>query len=190
MVMFVLMTLLTLVVVGFGLRLPMLGEISLEYVGGGILLFWFCIGSLLPFLVQSLTVMTLLVWPLTLLFGLLGAFQRGVALWTLGMLLCFRVLFIFGILIGLVFFLLPLLLRMSVSGRTLLGFWSCWLLFWVLFIGPLLLLTWDLEVFPMFSFLSFMRFGLVRGFSLRRQFLVVTRSKLGVFLLGVVLLCL
>ena len=42
-----------------------------------------------------------------------------------------------------------------------------------LFIGPLLVMTWDLEVFPMLSFLSFMSFGLVRDFSLRRQFLVV-----------------
>ena len=45
----------------FGLRLLMLGEIFLEYVGGGILLFWFYIGSLLLFLVLSLIVMTLLV---------------------------------------------------------------------------------------------------------------------------------
>ena len=38
-------------------------NLSLEYVGGGILLFWFCIVSLLPLLVQSSTVMTLQVWP-------------------------------------------------------------------------------------------------------------------------------
>ena len=49
MVILVLMRLLTLVVVGFGLMLLMLGGIFLVYVGCGILLFWFCIGSLLPF---------------------------------------------------------------------------------------------------------------------------------------------
>ena len=48
---FVLMRLLTLVVVGSGLILLMLGGIFLGFVGGGILLFWFCIGSLLPSLV-------------------------------------------------------------------------------------------------------------------------------------------
>ena len=61
----------------------------------------------------------------------------------------------FGILIGLVFLLLQLLLRMFVFGRTLLGFWSNWLPSWVLFIGPLLVLTWDLGVFPMLSFFFF-----------------------------------
>ena len=54
-----------------------------------------------------------------------------------GMLLCFLVLSILGILVGLVFFLLPLFLVMYVSGRILLGFWSSWLLSWVLFNGPL-----------------------------------------------------
>ena len=43
----------------------------------------------------------------------------------------------------------------------------------VLFIGPLLIMTWVLVVFPMLIFLFFMSFGLVRGFSLRRLFLVV-----------------
>ena len=92
-------------------------------------------------------VMPLPVWPLILLFGLLGAFLRGAVLLILfGMLLWFQVLFIFGILVVLVFLLVLLLLRMSVFGRTLLMFWSSWLPSWVLFIGPLLVLTWDLEV--------------------------------------------
>ena len=49
MVILVLMKLLTLVVVGFGLMLLMLGGIFLVYVGGGILLFCSCIVSVLPF---------------------------------------------------------------------------------------------------------------------------------------------
>ena len=76
MVMLVLMKLLTLVVVGFGLRLLMLVGFFLVYVGGGILLFWLCIGFLWPFLVLLLIVIPLLIWPLTLLFGLLEAFPR------------------------------------------------------------------------------------------------------------------
>ena len=131
MVILVLMKLLTLVVVGFGLMLLMLGGVFLVSLGCGILLFCFCVVSLLPLLVLSLIVMTLLVWHLILLFGLLGAFQRGAVLLMLfGMLLCFQVLFIFWILVGLVF--------LSVFGRTLLISWSSWLLFWVLFINPLL----------------------------------------------------
>ena len=46
----------------------------------------------------------------------------AVLLMSFGMLLCFLVLFIFGILVGLVFLLLLLLLRLSVFGRTLLIF--------------------------------------------------------------------
>ena len=38
--------LLTLIIVGFGLMLLMLGGIFLVYEGCGTLLFWFCIGSL------------------------------------------------------------------------------------------------------------------------------------------------
>ena len=54
--------------------LLMLGGIVLVSVGCGNLLLCSCIVSLLPFLVLSLIAMTLLVWPLILLFGLLGAF--------------------------------------------------------------------------------------------------------------------
>ena len=101
------------------------------------------------FIAISRAVMTLLVWPLTLLFGLLGAILKDVALlMSLRMLLCFRVLLISGILVGLVFLLLLSLLRISVFGRTLLGSWSSWLPSWVLFFGPLLVLTWVLGKFP------------------------------------------
>ena len=91
---------------------------------------WYRVVLQKPSLVLSSIVMTLLVWLLILLFGLLGAFLRGAVLLMLfGMLLCFQVLFIFGILVGLVFLLLFLLLRISVVGRTLLISWSSWLLF-------------------------------------------------------------
>ena len=66
-----------------GLMLLMLDGIFLVSVGCGILLFCFYIVSLLPFLVLSSIVMTLLVWSLILLFGLLGAFLRGAASLTL-----------------------------------------------------------------------------------------------------------
>ena len=79
MVILELMKLLTLVVVGSGLMLLMLDGIFLVTVDCGILMFCSCIVSLLPFLVLSLIVTTFLVWPLILLFGLLGAFQRGAA---------------------------------------------------------------------------------------------------------------
>ena len=72
--------------------------------------------------------------------GLLGAFLRGVALLILfGMLLCFQVLFIFGILIGLVF-----LFVVVTAEDVCLWPYSVDILvklvtfFWVLFIGPLL----------------------------------------------------
>ena len=89
----------------------------------GILLFCSCIDSLLPFLVLSSTVTILLALPLILLFGLLGAFLRGAVLLILfGMLLWFQVLFVSWVLVGLVFLLLLLLLRMSVFGHILLMF--------------------------------------------------------------------
>ena len=74
-----------------------------------------------------------------------GALLKGAALLMLfGMLLCFHVLFIFWILVGLVFLLLLLLLRMSVFGRTLLISWSSWLLFVGSLHWPLLVVTWVL----------------------------------------------
>ena len=108
-----LMKLLTLVVVGSGLMLLMLGGIFLVSVDCGILLFCSCNVSLLPFLVLSLIATTLLVWPLILLFDLLGAFLRGAAsLMLFETLLWFQVLFIFWVLIGLVSLLLLFLLLM------------------------------------------------------------------------------
>ena len=86
------------------------GGIFLVSVGCGILLFCSCIVSSLPFLVLSSIVMTLLVWPL-ILFWSAGAFLRGAVLWDVA--------------------LLPGPLRLWDS-------WSSWSLFWVLFIGPLL----------------------------------------------------
>ena len=86
-----------------------------------ILLFCSCIVSLLPSLVLSSIVMILLALPLILLFGLLGAFLRSAVLLILfEMLLWFQVLFVSWVLAGLVFFLLLLLLRMLVFGRSLL----------------------------------------------------------------------
>ena len=57
---------------------------------------------------------------------------------------------------------------MYVFGRILLGFWSSWLLSWVLFTGPLQVLIWDLVVSPVLSVLSFMNFGLVREVSVSK----------------------
>ena len=125
MVILELMKLLTLVVVGSGLMLLMLGGIFLVSAGCGILLFCSCIVTLLPFLVLSSIVMTLLVWLFILLFGLLGGLpeRRRIADIVRDVALLSGPLRLWDS--GLVSVpLLLLLLRMSVFGRTLLISWS------------------------------------------------------------------
>ena len=62
---------------------------------------------------------------------------------------------------------------MSVFGRTLLVSWSSWLLFGFSSLALCPVLIGILRVFPMLSFLFFMSFGLVRGFSSRRLYLFI-----------------
>ena len=144
---------------------------------------------LLLFLEPLLIMMSLVVPLLILWFGLLVQCLREGGLFMLFViLLCFLGLLLSGLVSGWLVLLLLLVLMMSLSGLTLLVFWSSGFLFFQVSTGLLVVLILVLVVFLMWSCLLCMSFGLGRDWFLRK--LILGISGLGVqfpcllFLLG------